>query len=154
MKHRASEALLGCDEQLNSADAWVAVQRQRTRIVAGPRTFTVRRPRWAQVGQRRATATGVSAGTGPVRRRTARTSGTTRRRTGAAAVTQITALAGPASDVAQSWLFYGLFFELAPLLSGLVLVARMLPTRWVDAFLGRVTGLHLVRSQAPTALAA
>jgi phospholipid/cholesterol/gamma-HCH transport system permease protein len=44
--------------------------------------------------------------------------------TGAAAVTQITALAGQGSDVAQSWLFYGLFFELAPLLSGLVLVAR------------------------------
>ncbi|MDP3700002.1 MAG: ABC transporter permease [Hylemonella sp.] len=44
--------------------------------------------------------------------------------TGAAAVTQLTALAGQNSDVAQSWLFYGLFFELAPLLSGLVLVAR------------------------------
>lgn len=44
--------------------------------------------------------------------------------TGAAAVTQITALAGQGSDVAQSWLFYGLFFELAPVLSGLVLVAR------------------------------
>ena len=44
--------------------------------------------------------------------------------TGAAAVTQLTALAGQESDAAQSWLFYGLFFELAPLLSGLVLVAR------------------------------
>jgi len=44
--------------------------------------------------------------------------------TGAAAVTQLTALAGQDSDLAQSWLFYGLFFELAPLLSGLVLVAR------------------------------
>lgn len=44
--------------------------------------------------------------------------------TGAAAVTQLTALAGQNSDIAQSWLFYGLFFELAPLLSGLVLVAR------------------------------
>lgn len=43
---------------------------------------------------------------------------------GAAAVTQMTALAGQDSDLAQSWLFYGLFFELAPLLSGLVLVAR------------------------------
>jgi phospholipid/cholesterol/gamma-HCH transport system permease protein len=44
--------------------------------------------------------------------------------TGAAAVTQVTALAGQDSEVAQSWLFYGLFFELAPLLSALVLVAR------------------------------
>ncbi len=44
--------------------------------------------------------------------------------TGAAAVTQLTSLAGQNSDAAQSWLFYGLFFELAPLLSGLVLVAR------------------------------
>lgn len=44
--------------------------------------------------------------------------------TGAAAVTQLTALAGQDSDAAQSWLFFGLFFELAPLLSGLVLVAR------------------------------
>ena len=44
--------------------------------------------------------------------------------TGAAAVTQLTALAGQDSDLAQSWLFYGLFFELAPLLCGLVLVAR------------------------------
>ncbi|MEK9803420.1 MAG: ABC transporter permease [Curvibacter sp.] len=43
---------------------------------------------------------------------------------GAAAVTQLTALAGQSSDSAQSWLFYGLFFELAPLLSALVLVAR------------------------------
>jgi len=44
--------------------------------------------------------------------------------TGAAAVTQLMALAGQGSDVAQSWLFFGLFFELAPLLSGLVVVAR------------------------------
>jgi phospholipid/cholesterol/gamma-HCH transport system permease protein len=44
--------------------------------------------------------------------------------TGAAAVTQLTSLAGQGSDMAQSWLFYGLFFELAPLLSALVLVAR------------------------------
>ena len=44
--------------------------------------------------------------------------------TGAAAVTQVTALAGTGSDVAQKWLFYGLFFELAPLLCALVLVAR------------------------------
>lgn len=44
--------------------------------------------------------------------------------TGAAAVTQMTALAGQGSEVAQTWLFYGLFFELAPLLSGLVVVAR------------------------------
>ena len=44
--------------------------------------------------------------------------------TGAAAVTQLTALAGQDSDAAQTWLFYGLFFELAPLLSALVLVAR------------------------------
>jgi phospholipid/cholesterol/gamma-HCH transport system permease protein len=44
--------------------------------------------------------------------------------TGGAAVTQLTALAGQDSDAAQTWLFYGLFFELAPLLSALVLVAR------------------------------
>ena len=44
--------------------------------------------------------------------------------TGMAAVTQLTALVGQDSDMAQSWLFYGLFFELAPLLSALVLVAR------------------------------
>lgn len=44
--------------------------------------------------------------------------------TGAAAVTQLTALVGQDSDAAQSWLFYGLFFELAPLLSALVFVAR------------------------------
>jgi phospholipid/cholesterol/gamma-HCH transport system permease protein len=44
--------------------------------------------------------------------------------TGAAAVTQVTTLAGTGSDVAQKWLFYGLFFELAPLLCALVLVAR------------------------------
>jgi phospholipid/cholesterol/gamma-HCH transport system permease protein len=44
--------------------------------------------------------------------------------TGAAAVTQLTALAGQDSEAAQTWLFYGLFFELAPLFSALVLVAR------------------------------
>jgi phospholipid/cholesterol/gamma-HCH transport system permease protein len=44
--------------------------------------------------------------------------------TGAAAVSQVTALVGQDSEMAQSWLFYGLFFELAPLLSALVLVAR------------------------------
>ena len=44
--------------------------------------------------------------------------------TGAAAVTQVTALVGTGSDAAQKWLFYGLFFELAPLFCALVLVAR------------------------------
>jgi phospholipid/cholesterol/gamma-HCH transport system permease protein len=44
--------------------------------------------------------------------------------TGAAAVSQVTALAGQGSDAAQSWLFYGLFFEIGPLFTGLVLVAR------------------------------
>jgi phospholipid/cholesterol/gamma-HCH transport system permease protein len=44
--------------------------------------------------------------------------------TGAAAVTQLTKLVGQDSDAAQTWLFYGLFFELAPLLSALVVVAR------------------------------
>ena len=44
--------------------------------------------------------------------------------TGAAAVTQVTALAGQDSDLAQTWLFYGLFFELAPLFTALVVVAR------------------------------
>jgi phospholipid/cholesterol/gamma-HCH transport system permease protein len=43
---------------------------------------------------------------------------------GAALVTQLTALVGQDNDMTQSWLFWGLFFELAPLLSGLVLVAR------------------------------
>ena len=43
---------------------------------------------------------------------------------GAAGVTQVTALAGQDSDLAQKLLFYGLFFELAPLLSALVMVAR------------------------------
>jgi phospholipid/cholesterol/gamma-HCH transport system permease protein len=44
--------------------------------------------------------------------------------TGMAAVTQVTALAGADSDAAQSWLFYGLYFELAPLMCALVVIAR------------------------------
>jgi phospholipid/cholesterol/gamma-HCH transport system permease protein len=44
--------------------------------------------------------------------------------TGATTVTQLSALAGPDSDLAQQLLFFGLFFELAPLLSALVIVAR------------------------------
>lgn len=44
--------------------------------------------------------------------------------TGAAAVSQVTALAGQGSDAAQAWMFYGLFFEIGPLFTGLVLVAR------------------------------
>ncbi len=44
--------------------------------------------------------------------------------TGAAAVTQISALMGADSDLAQRMIFIGLFFELAPLLSALVVVAR------------------------------
>jgi len=44
--------------------------------------------------------------------------------TGAAAVTQLSALIGADSDLTQRMLFLGLFFELAPLLSALVVVAR------------------------------
>ena len=44
--------------------------------------------------------------------------------TGATTVTQLSALAGPDSDLAQRLLFFGLFFELAPLLSALIIVAR------------------------------
>lgn len=44
--------------------------------------------------------------------------------TGATAVTQVTALAGQDNDLAQRLLFFSLFFELAPLLSALVVVAR------------------------------
>lgn len=44
--------------------------------------------------------------------------------TGAAAVTQLAALIGADSDLTQRLLFLGLFFELAPLLSALVVVAR------------------------------
>ena len=43
---------------------------------------------------------------------------------GATSVTQISALAGPDSDLAQRLLFFGLFFELAPLLCAIVIVAR------------------------------
>lgn len=44
--------------------------------------------------------------------------------TGATVVTQVTALAGTDQTLAQRLLFYGLLFELAPLLSALVIVAR------------------------------
>lgn len=44
--------------------------------------------------------------------------------TGATAVTQVTALTGQDNDLAQRLLFFGLFFELAPLLSALVVLAR------------------------------
>lgn len=44
--------------------------------------------------------------------------------TGATAVTQVTALAGQDNDLAQRLLFFSLFFELAPLLTALVVVAR------------------------------
>ncbi len=44
--------------------------------------------------------------------------------TGVTAVTQLTALVGADSDLTQRMLFLGLFFELAPLLSALVVVAR------------------------------
>jgi phospholipid/cholesterol/gamma-HCH transport system permease protein len=43
---------------------------------------------------------------------------------GAAAVTQLAALVGADSDLTQRLIFLGLFFELAPLLSALVVVAR------------------------------
>lgn len=44
--------------------------------------------------------------------------------TGIAAVTQLSALVGTDSDLAQRMIFLGIFFELAPLLSALVVVAR------------------------------
>ena len=44
--------------------------------------------------------------------------------TGATAVTQAGALAGQDSDLTQRLLVFGLFFELAPLLTALVIVAR------------------------------
>jgi phospholipid/cholesterol/gamma-HCH transport system permease protein len=44
--------------------------------------------------------------------------------TGAATATQLAALIGADSDLTQRMLFLGLFFELAPLLSALVVVAR------------------------------
>ena len=44
--------------------------------------------------------------------------------TGAATVTQLTALIGADNDLTQRLIFLGLFFELAPLLSALVVVAR------------------------------
>jgi phospholipid/cholesterol/gamma-HCH transport system permease protein len=44
--------------------------------------------------------------------------------TGALAVTQVNALAGQNNDAAQRILSYGLFFELAPLLSAMVVLAR------------------------------
>ena len=44
--------------------------------------------------------------------------------TGAAAATQLSALVGADSDLTQRMLFLGLFYELAPLLSALVVVAR------------------------------
>ncbi len=44
--------------------------------------------------------------------------------TGIAAVTQLSALVGTDSDLTQRMIFLGVFFELAPLLSALVVVAR------------------------------
>ena len=44
--------------------------------------------------------------------------------TGAATVTQLSALIGADSDLTQRMLFLGLFYEMAPLLSALVVVAR------------------------------
>jgi phospholipid/cholesterol/gamma-HCH transport system permease protein len=44
--------------------------------------------------------------------------------TGAATVTQLAALIGADNDLTQRMIFLGLFFELAPLLSALVVVAR------------------------------
>jgi len=44
--------------------------------------------------------------------------------TGATAATQLSALVGADSDLTQRMLFLGLFYELAPLLSALVVVAR------------------------------
>ena len=44
--------------------------------------------------------------------------------TGATAATQLSALIGADSDLTQRMLFLGLFYELAPLLSALVVVAR------------------------------
>lgn len=43
---------------------------------------------------------------------------------GAAAITQLLWIVGQGSDEAQTWLFVGLYFELAPMLAALVVVAR------------------------------
>jgi phospholipid/cholesterol/gamma-HCH transport system permease protein len=44
--------------------------------------------------------------------------------TGIISVTQVESLVGQEGDLAQRLLFFGLFFELAPLITGLVIVAR------------------------------
>jgi phospholipid/cholesterol/gamma-HCH transport system permease protein len=44
--------------------------------------------------------------------------------TGATTVTQVGALVGQDNDLTQRLLFFGLFYEMAPLLTGLVIVAR------------------------------
>ena len=82
---------------------------------AGSRHRDLRRPLLQEQPQRQIYGAGVSAL--PV-------IGVLAVLTGAAAVTQLSALIGADSDLTQRMLFLGLFFELAPLLSALVVVAR------------------------------
>ena len=82
---------------------------------AGSRRGELRRPLLRDQLQRQVYAAGVSAL--PV-------IGVMAMLTGAATVTQLAALTGADSDLTQRMIFLGLFFELAPLLSALVVVAR------------------------------
>jgi len=82
---------------------------------AGSRHRELRRPLLREQLQRQVYAAGISAL--PV-------IGVMALLTGAATVTQISALIGTDSDLTQRMIFLGLFFELAPLLSALVVVAR------------------------------
>jgi len=85
--------------------AWFAASRRRE----------LRRPLLREQLQRQIHAAGVAAL--PV-------IGVLAMLTGAALVTQLAALVGADSDLTQRMIFLGLFFELAPLLSALVVVAR------------------------------
>ena len=82
---------------------------------AGRRRRELRRPLLREQLQRQVYAAGVSAL--PV-------IGVMAMLTGAAAATQLAVLIGADSDLTQRMLFLGIFFELAPLLSALVVVAR------------------------------
>ena len=82
---------------------------------AGSRHRELRRPLLRQQLQRQIHDAGISAL--PV-------IGAMAALTGAATVTQLGALIGADSDLTQRMIFLGLFFELAPLLSALVVVAR------------------------------
>ncbi|MCF8151090.1 MAG: ABC transporter permease [Sulfuritalea sp.] len=82
---------------------------------AGSRHRELRRPLLREQLQRQIYSAGVSAL--PV-------IGVLAVLTGAAVVTQLSALVGADSELTQRMIFLGLFFELAPLLSALVVVAR------------------------------